>query len=153
MDVPLHNCEFELQHKDKNVRFKVSSEAAVATQDYRIAHATRKALRYTSDLHKTLAVRSGGALNNTASTASNSASSSGVSSSPSRSSPRCLSSSEEEEMLSERRGRARSPKKYPAPPPPPPPAPPSGGCAPQDKVENASTSNLLPKNVTVKGID
>ena len=151
----LINCVFELQHKDKNVRFKVSSEAAVATQDYRIAHATRKALRYTSDLHKTLAVRSGGALNNTASTASNSASasSSGVSSSPSRSSPRCLSSSEEEEMLSERRGRARSPKKYPAPPPPPPPAPPSGGCAPQDKVENASTSNLLPKNVTVKGID
>ena len=143
---------FELQHKDKNVRFKVSSEAAVATQDYRIAHATRKALRYTSDLHKTLAVRSGGALNNAASNSA-SASSSGVSSSPSRSSPRCLSSSEEEEMLSERRGRARSPKKYPAPPPPPPPAPPSGGCAPQDKVENASTSNLLPKNVTVKGID
>merc|ERR1712008_627706 len=72
----------QVQHKDKNVRFKVGSEAAVATQDYRIAHATRKALRYTSDLHKTLAVRSGGALNNAASTASNSASasSSGVSS-------------------------------------------------------------------------
>ena len=132
----------------------MSSEAAVAAHDYRVAHATRKALKYTSELHKTLAVRSG---------VVGSSSVTNSSSAPSRPSPRssrCLSSSEEEEMLSERgRGhRAKSPKKYPAPPPPPPP--PSGGggagatVVPQDKVaENASTSNLLPKNVTVKGID
>ena len=126
----------------------MSSEAAVAAHDYRIAHATRKALKYTSELHKTLAVRSG-VRDNAGTASANSVTSSGVSSSPSRSSPRCLSSSEEEEMLSERRGRARSPKKYPAPPPPPPPP----KTASQEKGENASTSNLLPKNVIVKGID
>ena len=142
----LQNKLFALQQNNKNVRFDVSSEAAVAAHDYRIAHATRKALKYTSELHKTLAVRSG--VRDNAGTA-NSVTSSGVSSSPSRSSPRCLSSSEEEEMLGERRGRARSPKKYPAPPPPPPPP----KTAPQDKGENASPSNLLPKNVIVKGID
>ena len=141
---------FELQQNNKNVRFDVSSEAAVAAHDYRIAHATRKALKYTSELHKTLAVRSGVPWSDNAGAATaNSVTSSGVSSSPSRSSPRCLSSSEEEEMLSERRGRARSPKKYPAPPPPPPPP----KTASQEKGENASTSNLLPKNVNVKGID
>lgn len=97
------------QASNKNVRFDMSSDAAIAAHDYRVAHATRKAIKYTSELHKTLAVRSG--LRNTSS-------SSGVSSSPTRSSP--LSSSEEEQEV-DQRSRARSPKKYPAPPPPPPP--------------------------------
>merc|ERR1739838_1085374 len=41
----------QMQQKDKNVRFNVSSEAAVAATDYRIAHATRRALKCASELH------------------------------------------------------------------------------------------------------
>ena len=42
---------------NKNVRFDVRAEAALAAHDYRVAHATRKAIRYTTELHKTFAVR------------------------------------------------------------------------------------------------
>ena len=120
----------KFQFQPKNVRFDTSVEHHLASHDYRVAHATRKALRYTTEMHKQLALRSG--LNHRKTTGSGSAasgSSSGISSS-NMSSPRNLSSSEEEieqqqqqEMI--RHQRAKSPKKYPAPPPPPPPpAPP-----------------------------
>ena len=43
-------------NNNKNVRFDVRAEAALAAHDYRVAHATRKAIRYTTELHKTFAV-------------------------------------------------------------------------------------------------
>ena len=93
----------KFQFQPKNVRFDSSVEHQLASHDYRVAHATRKAIRYTTEMHKQLAVRSG--------VRRMSGSSSGVSSS-NTSSPRNLSSSEEEELL-ERHHRAKSPKKYP----------------------------------------
>eukprot|EP00093_Oithona_nana_P000580 00580.XXX_2320_2753_1 [CDS] Oithona nana genome sequencing. len=117
-------------NNNKNVRFDVRAEAALAAHDYRVAHATRKAIRYTTELHKTFAVRSG--------IKTTSVTSSGVSSTStnSASSPRNLSSEEDEDdHIRMRQVRARSPKKHPAPPPPPPPP-----------------SNIEPKNVT-KGIN
>ena len=147
LDSLVHATAQEQQnHHSKNVRFDMSSEAAIAAHDYRVAHATRKAIRYTTELHKTFAVRSG--LRN-----NSSATSSGVSSSsPSRSSPPCLSSSEEDRdslidaASSRRHQRAKSPKKYPAPPPPPP-APPMPHY---DKHHNS----MLPKeNLVHKGIE
>ena len=115
----------KFQFQPKNVRFDTSVEHHLASHDYRVAHATRKALRYTTEMHKQLAVRSG---LRKSSTSAASGSSSGISSS-NMSSPRNLSSSEEEaeqqHQHQERHQRAKSPKKYPAPPPPPPPpAPP-----------------------------
>ena len=119
----------KFQFQPKNVRFDTSVEHHLASHDYRVAHATRKALRYTTEMHKQLAVRSG---LRKSSTSAASGSSSGISSS-NMSSPRNLSSSEEEAEHQQhqqhhqesRHQRAKSPKKYPAPPPPPPPpAPP-----------------------------
>lgn len=149
LDSLVHATAQEQQnHHSKNVRFDMSSEAAIAAHDYRVAHATRKAIRYTTELHKTLAVRSG--LRN-----NSSATSSGVSSSsPSRSSPPCLSTSSSEEdrdslidaASSRRHQRAKSPKKYPAPPPPPP--------APPMPHYDKHHSSMLPKETILhKGIE
>ena len=49
----------KFQFQPKNVRFDTSVEHHLAAHDYRIAHATRKAIRYTTDMHKQLALRSG----------------------------------------------------------------------------------------------
>ena len=43
-----------LAGNSKNVRFDVRNEAALAAQDYRVAHATRKAIKAAGELHKTL---------------------------------------------------------------------------------------------------
>jgi hypothetical protein len=132
----------------KNVRFDVGEEAAIAAHDYRIAHATRKAIKYSSELHKTFAVRSGVKANSLHS------SSSGLSSS----SRNLTSSSEEDELIAlaemsrNRAPRARSPKKYPAPPPPPPPpAPPTPSSTLEHNTKGLSHIHVTPKNIT-KGI-
>ena len=52
---PIKDSSMHLNN-NKNVRFDVRAEAALAAHDYRVAHATRKAIRYTTELHKTFAV-------------------------------------------------------------------------------------------------
>ena len=52
---PIKESSMHLNN-NKNVRFDVRAEAALAAHDYRVAHATRKAIRYTTELHKTFAV-------------------------------------------------------------------------------------------------